>query len=384
MTVTNPYGVKTDSVRLSVVVAPPNFVSDPVSVARFDGASYTLTAVTGGSTPQTFQWNRNGVPIPGATASTYTANATLADSGVAFTCVASNSAGDATSAPAVLTVLPAASGYAASVLGSAPIAYWRLGESTGSIAFDYVGNNNGVYTKATLGQGGYSVLDSNTAAGFSGADSFVGQISGSQISFAGNTVSFSIECWAKAPEGLVDESSIIAKGTGSDGTTANEQFALDIAFGKYRFMTRGNNNTVYYAEADAGPDGSWQHVVGVYDQSDPASPQMRIFVNGRLAGSGPGRPASNNGIRASTAPVSIGSKRLGNAPVYDGTFNGSIDEVAIYPSALTETEIEAHFGAAYGSSTPPQISAQPKSGTNYVTLGSTFSVSAFGTVPLSY
>lgn len=384
VTVSNAYGVKTDTVRLTVVVAPPSFVENPVSVARFDGSPFTLAVVTGGSSPQTFQWNKNGVPIPGATGTTYSANALLADSGAAYTCVASNSAGDATSVPAVLTVLPAASGYAASVLSSTPIAYWRLGESTGSIAFDYIGNNNGVYTKATLGQPGYSLLDSNTSAAFSGADSFVGQISGSQINFAGNTVSFSIECWAKAPEGLVDESSLIAKGTGSDGTTANEQFALDIAFGKYRFMTRGNNNTVYYAEADTGPDGSWQHVVGVYDQSDPASPQMRIFVNGRLAGSGPGRPASNNGVRSSTAPISIGSKRLGNAPVYDGTFNGSIDEVAMYPTALTEADIEAHFGAAYGSTTPPQISAQPRSGTNYVTLNAAFSVSAFGTVPLSY
>ena len=104
-------------------------------------------------------------------------------------------------------------------------------------------------------------------------------------------------------------------------------------------MTRGNNNTVYFAESEVGPDGSWQHVVGVYDQSDPASPQMRIYVNGRLSGSGPGRPAVNNGVRSSTHPVSIGSKRLGNAPLYDGTFNGSIDEVAIYPIALTEEVI---------------------------------------------
>lgn len=384
VTVSNANGVITDSVELEVVVAPPSFVANPIPVGRFAGTSFTLSTVTGGSTPQTFQWKRNGVAIDGATSATYTATATLADNGASYTCVASNAAGDATSTAAVLTVLPAATGYAASVLASEPLGYWRLGESQGTLALDYIGNNNGVYSSATLGQTGYSAVDSNTAAGFSGPDSFVGQISGSQINFAGNTVSFSIECWAKAPEGLVDESSLIAKGTGAEGTTANEQFAIDIAFGKYRFMTRGNNNTVYFAEAETGPDGSWQHVVGVYDQADPASPQMRIYVNGQLSGSGPGRPAVNNGVRPSTHPISIGSKRLGNAPLYDGTFNGSIDEVAIYPKALTEEVITARYGAAYGPNTPPQITSQPKPGTNYVTLTSTFSVSAFGTIPLSY
>lgn len=384
VTVSNANGSKTDSVVLNVLIAPPSFTQNPAPVARFAGSPFTLSAVTGGSKPQTFQWTRNGVPIDGATSATYSATAQFGDNGASYVCVASNSAGSASSPAVVLKVLPAATGYAGTVISSGPVAYWRLNESSGTTAFDYVGNLNGVYSKATLAQAGYSGVDSDTAAAFSGADSYVGQINGSQLNFAGTSVSFSIECWAKGPEGLVDESSIIARGTGSDGTTGNEQFAIDVAFGKYRFLTRGNNNVFYFAEADTGPDGSWQHVVGVYDQSDPASPQMRIFVNGRLAGSGPGRPAANNGIRSSTAPVSIGSKRLGNAPVYDGTFNGSIDEVAIYPTALSEADVAAHFGAAYGPNTPPQITSQPKSGTNYVTLGATFSVSAFGTVPLSY
>ncbi len=384
VTVSNANGVKTDTVQLNVVIAPPSFAANPTSVARFAGSSFTLTAVTAGSTPQTFQWKLNGVPIDGATAASYTGTALLANNGLGYTCTASNAAGEATSAPAVLTVLPAATGYAASVLDSAPIAYWRLGETTGSTAFDYVGNNNGVYSKVTLGQAGYAALDSNGAAVFSGDDSFIGQISGTSINFEGKNTSFSIECWAKGPEGLVDESTLVAKGTGSEGTTANEQFVLDVTFGKYRFMTRGNNNTAYSAEAEFGPDGSWQHVVGVYDQSDPASPQMRIYVNGKLSGSGPGRPAVNNGVRPSTSPISIGSKRLGNAPVYDGTFNGSIDEVAIYPTALSEAVIEARYGSAYGNNTPPQITLHPKASTNYITLSTTFTVSAYGTIPLAY
>ena len=83
---------------------------------------------------------------------------------------------------------------------------------------------------------------------------------------------------------------------------------IDIASGKYRFFTRGNNNTLYSADATVGPNDSWQHIVAVYDQSDPSSPELRIYVNGELSDSSPGRP---QGLRSSSSPVSIGSKRMG-------------------------------------------------------------------------
>ena len=92
---------------------------------------------------------------------------------------------------------------------------------------------------------------------------------------------------------------------------------IDIASGKYRFFTRGNNNTLYSAAATVGPNDSWQHIVAVYDQSDPSSPELRIYINGELSDSSPGRP---QGLRVSSSPVSIGSKRLGNSPGYDGSF----------------------------------------------------------------
>jgi hypothetical protein len=108
---------------------------------------------------------------------------------------------------------------------------------------------------------------------------------------------------------------------------------------------------------------------------------MHIYVNGVDLGQG-GTRAS--GIRSFSNPVSIGSKHLGNDPNYDGAFAGLIDEVAIYPYALSSSQVQAHFAAAYGPSLPPTISIQPGSTTNYVSLGATFEVGAYGTVPLSY
>ena len=383
VTVKNAYGSTTSSVTLTVIAAPPSFTQNPVGLARFAGSPFSFSVVTGGSTPQTYQWQVNGVDIAGATSTTY-AGVASGQGSTSYTCVVSNEAGTVTSAAGVLAVSAAPSGFSASVMANSPIAYWRLGETSGGTAFDYAGANNGAYFNTTLNQEGYSGIDPDRAAGFSGENSYVGQISGSKVNFEGTNVSFTLECWAKGAEGQPDESSLIAKGTGADGTTANEQFALDIAFGHYRFFTRGSGGLIYAAEATVGPDGTWQHVVGVYDQSNPESPELRIYINGELSGSGAGRPFSNGGLRASSSAVSIGSKRLGNAPAFDGTFNGTIDEVAIYATALSESAVMTQYGTAYGANTPPQISFQPKAAVNYVTLGATFSVGSFGTVPISY
>jgi hypothetical protein len=391
--VTNLYGSATSSVTLNIGDKAPFFTAQPIPLARFAGTPFSFSATVGGSLPVGFVWNTNGTVIPGSassgvnvgneTVSTYTGTASAANA-FNYSATATNAAGTTNSAAAALIVFPAATGYAASVLSNSPIAYWRLGETNGTTAYDYIGANNGTYFNPTLNQPGYSSLDPDRAAGFGAVNNYVGNISGTAINFEGTNVSFSIECWANGPAGQSDQSAIICKGTGDSGTTANEQFAIDVAFGNYRFMTRGNGGTIYQASANIGPNGTWQHVVGVYDQTTPGSPQMYIYVNGVLAGQGPGRPAVNNGLRASTAPVDIGAKRLGNSPDRDGFFTGTIDELAIYNTALSESVVERHYGAAYGSTLAPQFTIQPTPTTNYVGLSATLSVGAVGSVPLSY
>lgn len=374
--VTNPYGSKTNAVTFNVVAAPPFFATAPVPVTRYTGYPFTFSVVAGGSAPITYQWKSNNVAIPGATSATYSGIASAATAGN-YVCSLNNIAGSSNSAPVSLTVLPIPVNYPSAVLASTPIAYYRLGEAFGTNAFDYAGGNNGVYHSATLGQPGFSVLDSDTSVKFNGLNSYVGGISGTSVAFSGHT-NFTVEAWVNGAAGQPDESSIIAKGTGSSGTTATEQFALDIAGGKYRFFTRGNNNSLYAAVATSGPDGTWQHVAGVYDDANGI---ITIYVNGVAQGSTAPRPA---GLRVSTDPVTIGAKHLGNDPNYDGTFVGFIDEVAIYPTALDANTINSHFAAIYGSNTKPFFTKLPTATTNYAGLGITLSAGAAGSVPLSY
>jgi hypothetical protein len=376
--VSNPYGSATGSVTFAVVAAPPSFVQPPQPETRYTGLPFSFSVIAAGTTPLSYQWKLNGNQILGATTSAYSGTAGDLTKGD-YVCSLSNEVTQIDSNPATLTVLPIPGGYPGTVIGDSPKAYWRLGESGGTVAHDYYGGFDGTYNNATLGLPGYSALDPDTAAAFDGVNSYVGGIDGSSsgIYFSGHT-SFTLEAWVNAPPGQGDEATIIAKGIGQNGTTRTEQFSLDVVGGLYRFFTTGNNNTIYEADATVGPNNTWQHVVGVYDD---AGATMTIYVDGEAQGTGPTRAF---GLNNTATPVTIGSKRTGNDPAYDGTFNGTIDEVAVYAQALPAATVQAHYASAYGPSLAPFISLQPSSLTNYVSLPAIFSVGAAGTVPLSY
>jgi pectate lyase len=105
--VNNSSGSVTSSVAfLTVNTSPvaPVFNSQPVSLVVLAGSAASFTAVVGGTAPISFQWSKNGTPIPGATSSTLNlANVQTGDNG-SYTLTATNSVGSANSSPAQLTV----------------------------------------------------------------------------------------------------------------------------------------------------------------------------------------------------------------------------------------------------------------------------------------
>ena len=100
---------------------PPAITKQPASAIVAAGQTATFSVTATGTGPLTYQWFQNGTPISGATSSTYTTPAIAATGTSTLTVVVSNMVGNASSAPATLTV------NAVPVLAFAPIATQTFG-----------------------------------------------------------------------------------------------------------------------------------------------------------------------------------------------------------------------------------------------------------------
>jgi hypothetical protein len=115
-TTTSPTGNGSSDPTAPIITTQP--VSQTVGVGQ--SASFFLIAT--GSAPLTYQWQKNGVNITGATSNSYTTSATTAgDNSAKFTVVVSNSAGSATSNVATLTVTSAQQGNGAPQIVTQPV-----------------------------------------------------------------------------------------------------------------------------------------------------------------------------------------------------------------------------------------------------------------------
>jgi parallel beta-helix repeat protein len=86
----------------------PALVQQPASASVVDGGSATFSVTATGTAPLTYQWQRNGRDIAGATLPTLAVDhLALTDTGTQYRVLVTNSAGSVTSTSAVLTVTAA-------------------------------------------------------------------------------------------------------------------------------------------------------------------------------------------------------------------------------------------------------------------------------------
>jgi len=99
------------SVGRAVLSAAPVIVSGPQSLSIVEGQTATLAVTAAGAATLTYQWKRNGVDVAGATSASYTTPAlSVGDSGTRYSVAVTNALGSITSAEAVITVTPVATG----------------------------------------------------------------------------------------------------------------------------------------------------------------------------------------------------------------------------------------------------------------------------------
>ena len=97
--------VTSAAATLTVNAVAPRITTSPANRAVTAGQTATFTVVAAGTAPLSYQWQKNGVNIVGATATSYTTpGTTTSESGSRFAVVVKNTRGTVTSAAATLTV----------------------------------------------------------------------------------------------------------------------------------------------------------------------------------------------------------------------------------------------------------------------------------------
>jgi len=340
-----------DNVSLTgALIGAPSVTVAPSATTIFAGAAATFNSAVVGTSPYTFQWYRNGNAIPGANGSSLTvSSAQLADSGL-YSVTVNTGNGSASSTPASLSVLtPVTTGYAATTLAGGPVAYWHLGETSGTTAIDRAGSFNGTYSNVTLGIAGpqapaFAGFEANNpAAQFNGASSSVAVPA---LNLNSNTVT--VSGWVKRSGNQAAWSGIFFNRSGS--TTAGLHFGTA---NELRYTWNNAGNTYNWNSGLVPPDGVWTYVALVVQ---PTKATIYMSKSGSLSS------ATNNVSHA--VQGFTGTGYLGQDSTGGRWFNGTLDEFAVYNQALTAAAIQSQYQAA-SSAIPSVTLTAPGSGSGY-------------------
>lgn len=294
--------------------------------------TFSVTVDTNSAPPVFYQWYNGAAGIPGATGSSFVNSDT---NNASIYCVVTNFVGAVTSSPVNISVIlrPALTPYQSAIFAYQPVAYWPLTETSGNIAFDYAGTNDGIYTgNYSLGNPGLPETDgigTNSSAGFDGSTAYV-DVQPGNMNITGP---MTVIQWVQTTYGG-------DTGFATSIGHSDSSWRLDVAGGQGHW-------------ADSGPDivsplmindANWHQLVGVYDGTN-----QYLYVDGQPSGAPhSGSPGAGN---------SGSHVRIAGAPDYGNRFfAGNIAQVAVLSNALTAAQVAAIYGAL---DTPPNVTVTP-------------------------
>ncbi|MDA1013526.1 MAG: hypothetical protein O3A00_03615, partial [Planctomycetota bacterium] len=220
-----------------------------------------------------------------------------------------------------------------------PVAYWRLGEASGNVARDNSGSStvhNALYFNGPeLGQPG-ALAAADTAVTFDGANDLVYVPSsglGHELNF---TTAMTVEAWIRVDAFDRDYQAIVTKG---DSAWSLQRFANTdrVSFDTTIKLPDNSTTKLSLAGNRSVNDGQWHHVVGTFDINSGIATK-RIYIDGRLDAE---EATSITGTLNPTIYwVIIGDN---HERLYSRSFEGAIDEVALYGAALGEDEVASHY-----------------------------------------
>ncbi len=255
-------------------------------------------------------------------------------------------------------------GYPAGVMADAPSHYWRLGQAAGAATSPDQASARSLtlLSAVTGGVGGALNGSTDTAAAFAG--SLSGRAATSVAEPGPQT--FSLELWFSTTS--ASGGKLFGFGNSSTGTSSSydRHLYLDnaghLTFGVYNGAARTVTTERTYN------DGAWHHVVATLSATG-----MVLYVDGvQSVGS-----AQATSAQAFDGYWRLGGDALGSWPNSGSSdnFAGTLDEVAVYPTALSAARVLAHYTAGI---TPQPVNQPPTASFVVTTTALTASLDASG------
>ncbi len=226
--------------------------------------------------------------------------------------------------------------YGQAVYADNPTIYWRLDDQNGPAIADSGQNlQPGVASGGLSYQAASDVTTQGTGITFNGSDGTIA----SKNQFT-NPTTYSLELWFNT---TTDQGGkLIGFGSSQSGTSGNyDRHVYMEDSGQLTFGTwTGQMNTT--TSPNSYNDGKWHHLVATQSADG-----MKLFVDGALVGTNAQTGAQDY----------AGYWRIGGDTVWSGSSNffaGTIDETAVYPVALTQQQVRAHYLAS-----PAAVNAAP-------------------------
>ena len=339
-----------NAATLTVTTTPvaPSITTQPSNQTIFAGQTATFSVVANGTSPLSYQWSQNGTAIGGATSSSYTTpTETTSNSGATFSVVVSNSAGNATSNNATLTVNPdpvaptitsqpasqtinagQTATFSVTASGTAPLSYQWLQNGTaigGATSSSYTTPVESVSNSGTH----FSVTVSNTAGSATSntatltVNGVIGALNPSTTSLNFNSVTVTMNStlpviFTNAGTASITISSVTVSGTGFTGSGISTNQVVPAG-------QSATLNVTFAPTAAGSPSGS---VVLVSNATDPS-------ITVTLSGTG----VVHSAALSWTASVSSG---VTGYNVYRGTVLGTytqINPLLVTSDGYTDTQV---------------------------------------------